>query len=63
MGIADKIAALFNVLTREEVAAMPPFERRRFADLCRHWAGLADLCGREPKAGILADLDRGARND
>jgi hypothetical protein len=65
MCIADKITALFHVLTREELAAMPPFERRRFADLCRHWADLADRHQRprETKSGILADLDRGLRND
>jgi len=36
MSVAEKIAALFNALTREEVDAMPPVERRRFADGCRH---------------------------
>ena len=65
MCIADKITALFNVLTREEVNAMSPFERRRFADLCRHWADFADLRSRQsaPLSGVLADLKRGLRND
>jgi hypothetical protein len=65
MSVADKIAALFNVLTREEVDAMPPAERRRFADLCRHWAHFADIRPRPsvPRSGVLADLKRGWRND
>ena len=63
MSIADKITALFNALTREEVDAMPPIERRRFADLCRHWANFADLRprGQTPQSGVLADLKRGLR--
>jgi hypothetical protein len=65
MPIAEKIAALFTVLTREEVDALSPVERRRFADLCRHWADFAEIRPREVKAqsGVLADLGRGARND
>lgn len=65
MSVAHKIAALFNVLTREEVDAMPPAERRRFADLCRHWADFADIRPRPavPRSGVLADLKRGWRND
>ena len=65
MSIAHKIVALFNVLTREEVDAMPPAERRRFADLCRHWADFADIRPRPavPRSGVLADLKRGWRND
>jgi hypothetical protein len=65
MSVAQKIAALFHVLTREEVDAMPPAERRRFADLCRHWANFADIrpSRDEPRTGVLADLKRGWRND
>ncbi len=61
MSVADKIAALFNALTREEVDALPPAERRRFADLCRHWADFAEIRPREqgPQSGVLADLRRG----
>jgi hypothetical protein len=62
MSIAGKIVALFQALTREEVDAMPPAERRRFADLCRHWAHCADLRP-VPGSGILADLRRGLRNE
>jgi hypothetical protein len=65
MSVAHKIAALFIALTREEVDAMPPAERRRFADLCRHWADFADIRPRPtvPTSGVLADLKRGLRND
>jgi hypothetical protein len=65
MSVADKIAALFHALTREEVDAMPPAARRRFADTCRHWANFADIrpSQDDPKSGVLADLRRGFRND
>jgi hypothetical protein len=65
MSVAQRIAALFHALTREEVDAMPPAERRRFADLCRHWADFADIRPRKgaPGSGVLADLKRGWRND
>jgi hypothetical protein len=64
MPVADKITALFNALTREEVDAMPPVERRRFADLCRHWANFADVRPHHgPQSGVLADLRRGLHND
>jgi hypothetical protein len=58
MSIAAKIAALFNALTREELDAMAPAERRRFADLCRHWADLAELGRRvePPRSGVLEAL-------
>ena len=65
MSVAEKIAALFNALTREEVDAMPPVARRRFADLCRHWADFAEIRPRElrSQSGVLEDLRRGLRND
>ena len=65
MSVANKIAALFNVLTREEVDALSPAERRHFADLCRHWADFADIRPRAagPRSGVLADLKRGWRDN
>lgn len=65
MPVADKIAALFVALTREEVDALPPAERRRFADLCRHWADFAEIRPGERKiqSGVLTELRRGHRND
>jgi hypothetical protein len=62
MLVADKITALFVALTREEVDAMPPAQRERFAQLCEHWANFAKLRP-EPapaKAGVLIEL-RGGR--
>jgi hypothetical protein len=65
MSVANKIAALFNALTRDEVDALSPAERRRFADLCRHWADFADIRPRSagPRSGVLADLKRGWRDN
>jgi hypothetical protein len=65
MSVAEKIAALFNALTREEVDALAPVERRRFADVCRHWADFADIRPRAhpSQSGVLEDLRRGLRND
>jgi hypothetical protein len=65
MSVAEKIAALFNALSREEVDALSPVERRRFADLCRHWADFAEIRPRAhaPQSGVLEDLRRGLRND
>jgi hypothetical protein len=47
------------------VDALPPAERRRFADVCRYWADFADIRPRPeaPPTGVLADLKRGWRND
>jgi hypothetical protein len=49
MPVADKIAALFVALTREEVDAMPPAQRERFAQLCEHWANFAKLRPSRPR--------------
>jgi hypothetical protein len=59
MPVADKISALFQVLTQEELDAMPPAQRRRFADLCRHWCQCAELAARRvevPRSGVLQAL-------
>jgi len=65
MSVADKIAALFGALTREEVDGLPPAARRRFADLCRHWADFAEIRPgeRNAQSGVLADLRRRLRNE
>jgi hypothetical protein len=60
MPVADKIAALFLALTREEIDAMPPAQRERFAQLCEHWANFAKLRPASAKAGVLIEL-RGGR--
>lgn len=60
MPVADKIAALFEALRREDVDAMPPIQRERFAQLLEHWAHFARIRPPAPKAGVLVDL-RGGR--
>src|SRR5262245_50907637 len=42
MSVAQKVHALLTSLSPTDIQALPPFERRRLADLCRHVAGLAD---------------------
>jgi hypothetical protein len=56
VAVAEKLIALFNALTLQEVQAMAPAQRRRFADTCRHWAEQAEPSREPPKAGVLADL-------
>jgi|KBSMisStandDraft_5_1062788.scaffolds.fasta_scaffold3112714_1 hypothetical protein len=66
MRITDQIAALFEGLRTADVEAMPPAERRRFADWCRHWADAAEPRARPApvsKTGVLHDLKTGARSD
>ena len=59
--VAPKIVAMFEVMTRAELDAMPPARRRQFADVCRHWANIADksLEPPPPKSGVLAELRDG----
>jgi hypothetical protein len=62
MPVADKIAALFAALTREEVDAMPPAQRERFGEMCRHWADFTRVRpANAPKAGVLVELRQGRR--
>ena len=61
LAVVDKIAALFAALTPTDVRALPPAERRRLADLCRHWAGVADRPNTEPANGVLAQLKADGR--
>jgi hypothetical protein len=61
VSVAEKVTALFDALTREEVQALPPAQRRRFADQCRHWAEIAERPQRTvPSVGVLFDLGAGA---
>jgi hypothetical protein len=62
MPLAVHVADLLERLGRQEVEEMPPVERQRFADLCRHWADVADRpANTRPPAGVLFDLSTGAR--
>lgn len=55
MRVADKIAALLAVLTRQEVDEMPPAHRERFAQLCEHWAHFARFRP-TPRSDVLVEL-------
>lgn len=60
VSVLDKIAALLASLAPDDVNALSPVERRRFADLCRHWAAIAERPSvMPPKAGVLLDLRNG----
>ena len=57
---ADKIVALLAGLKPSDIQALPPAERRRFADWCRRAADLADPPPKAPSSGVLAQLGNGA---
>jgi hypothetical protein len=60
--VAAKVSALLNGLTTVQLDELSPIERRKFAELCRHWFQLADRPRRAaPKTGILSQLQRGER--
>jgi hypothetical protein len=60
---------------KPDVEALPLAERRKFAELCRRWADLADLTGpaepgrpgsppeRISASGVLLELNRGLRSE
>jgi hypothetical protein len=65
-----KIAA-FEAM-RPDIEELSPVERRKFADLCRRWADLAEprrpvsgasRIGPDPTAGVLLELRRGLRSE
>ena len=60
MSVIQKTIALLDALNPTDVQALSPFERRRFADLLKHLADLADRPA-PPRAGVLCDLGRGDR--
>jgi hypothetical protein len=60
MCLAARVAELLGNLTAADVDALPPIARRRFADLCRHVAEIAER-EQKPKDGVLALLGRGDR--
>jgi hypothetical protein len=61
--VAARIAALLDGLTLAQLELLPPVERHRFAELCRHWHELADrpATSPAPEAGVLSDLRNGQR--
>jgi hypothetical protein len=63
--------AVFEAM-KPDIDVLPPVERRKFAELCRRWADLAEppspasSVGRnEPiaTAGVLLELSRGFRSE
>jgi hypothetical protein len=57
---------------KPDVETLPPAQRRKFAELCRQWADLADPGSQAsepsprvppPVAGVLLELNRGLRGE
>ncbi len=64
MSVIEKTIALMGGLTPAEVLALPPAQRRRFADMCKHWAKLAERPGDSVrKIGVLSDLQARRRDE
>jgi hypothetical protein len=65
MSVVEKTIALLGGLSPAEVQGLPPARRRRFADMCRHWADLAEPRAYEtaPKSGVLLDLQTRRRDE
>jgi hypothetical protein len=42
VAVADKIIALLDAMTPASLDSLSPVRRRQFADLCRHWADIAE---------------------
>lgn len=62
MSIAKKVAALLIAVRRQDIEELSPAERQRFADLCRHLAGLAEpKMSTHRRSGVLCDLKSGHR--
>ena len=54
--VVDRAVALLVSLRPDDIASLPPAERRRVADECRRVASMAEpRNGATPKAGVLAD--------
>jgi hypothetical protein len=62
MSIATKVAALLVAVRRQDIEDLPPAERQRFANLCRHVAAMAERQpGSHPRSGVLGALKSGCR--
>jgi hypothetical protein len=62
MPLAQNVFDLLSALTRADVESLPPVERRRLADVLRHWAAVAEPDRKaEAPEGVLQALryDRG----
>jgi hypothetical protein len=64
MILPERIRGLMIAVRQVDFDVMPPAERRRFADLARHIAGMAEPKPAPAKAGgVLADLKQGMRGE
>ncbi len=60
VGLTVKIAALFAALEAKDLDELSPVERRKFGELLRYWAELAERVRRvEPHVGVLGALRYG----
>lgn len=60
----QRIAALMEGLTIQDIEATAPALRRRFAQYARYWAEIADPTKPPPpKSGVLGDLGNGDRSE
>lgn len=71
MSLAAKIIGLFVAMEPHHLTMLAPNTRRRFAQLCRHWADIADpplartlptvtTAKAEPRSGVLYEIKNGA---
>jgi hypothetical protein len=64
MSVIEKTIALLGGISPADVQALPPAQRRRFADICKHWANLAERPGDTiRKVGVLSDLQARRRDE
>ncbi len=62
IALAHRVVALLGHLSSEDIASLPPEDRRLLADQCRHIAQLADpYGGASPKADKLARTRTGRK--
>lgn len=68
---ADAKIAVFEA-SKPDIEALPPAHRRKLAELCRHWANLAEPRSLAtemsparpvPVTGVLLELSRGLRSE
>jgi hypothetical protein len=59
--IVFKIIGMFAALEPRDLNCLAPDTRRRFAQICKHWAEIAEPQRTSlPKSGILAEINNGA---
>jgi hypothetical protein len=61
MTIAAKVAVLLTEIRKQDVEALSPVERQRFANLCRYVAAFAEPPPPAPEPGVLGELKTGRR--